>query len=67
MRVTNKSDESIVLELEHSEFNFIRESLMHAYVICDKDDVREMGFTEEIDRAFSKAISDAAKKYNIEL
>jgi hypothetical protein len=67
MRVTDRNNESIVMELEPSEFNFIRESLMHVEVICGRDNAREMGFTDEIAGAFSKVILDAAEKYNIAL
>ncbi len=68
MKIIDKNDELLVVEITHREFNLIRELESAVQISCSKDEIPTLtGWTREELLAFGALLSDIAEANNINL
>lgn len=68
MKILDKNDESLVVEITHKEFNLIRELGSAVQVSCSKDEIPTLtGWTRDELVAFGVLLSELAEENNIDL
>jgi hypothetical protein len=68
LKILDKNDELLVVEITHREFNLIRELESAVLISCSKDEIPTLtGWTRDELLAFGLLLSDIAEENNINL
>lgn len=68
MKVLEKKENTLVMELSHAEFNLIRELESAIHLSCSKDEIPTLtGWTKNEVLRFGEQLSNIAEEYKVKL